>query len=280
MRLLSVDARSREVLPAGSRRMTKGKPMSIDAMAPSRLDKLQARIDELTNFNRHVAHDLRDALASVVSVARLAQAAIDDGQPETALHMIGLAARQAQGGADLVADLLLLAQAEASALPAQAVDLADLARSAVDQVRSTSARDACPRIVVHPLPGAWGVPGLLRQVFVNLVANAVKFTRDVPRPRIDVGATCGAQGTVLYVKDNGVGFDPAQAARLFRPFERLHGTRYPGHGIGLSIVKRVVERHGGRVWAEARDSGGAAFRFTLGARLQAAEADAFDAQAG
>ncbi len=124
--------------------------------------------------------------------------------------------------------------------------------------------------MLHPLPLAWGVPGLLRQVFVNLVANAVKFTRDVPRPRIEVGAARGARGTVLYVQDNGVGFDPAQAARLFRPFERLHGARYPGHGIGLSIVKRVVERHGGRVWAEARHAGGAAFCFTLDARHPAA----------
>jgi signal transduction histidine kinase len=250
--------------------MTKGTSMSHDAIAPCGLATLQARIDDLTNFNRHVAHDLRDALASVVSIARLAQAAIDEGQPETALRMIGLAARQAQGGADLVADLLLLAQAEACALPAKPVDLADLARSAVDQVCSASVRDACPAIVLHALPLAWGVPGLLRQVFVNLVANAVKFTREVPHPRIEVGATPGAHGPVLYVKDNGVGFDPAQAARLFRPFERLHGAGYPGHGIGLSIVKRVVERHGGRVWAESRDAGGAAFCFTLGARHEAA----------
>ena len=254
--------------------------MSVDAFPPSGPGRLQARIDDLTNFNRHVAHDLRDALASVVSVAKLAETAIDRGEPEMAQRLIGLAIGQAQGGMELVADLLMLAQADAAALPAQAVDLADLAAGAIDQVRSTSARDACPRIVVHPLPGAWGVPGLLRQVFVNLVANAVKFTRDVPHPCIEVGAARGAQGAVFYVEDNGVGFDPAQAARLFRPFERLHGARYPGHGIGLSIVKRVVERHGGRVWAEAREAGGAAFRFTLGARREAAGVEAFDLQAG
>lgn len=249
--------------------------MSADAFPPSGLGRLQARIDDLTNFNHHVAHDLRDALASVVSIGRLAEDAIDRGERELARRMIGLAVGQAQGGADLVADLLMLAQADAAALPAQVVDLADLAASAVAQVRSTNARDAIAEIVVHPLPDAWGVPGLLRQVFVNLVANAVKFTREVPRPRIEVGASVGAQGTVLHVADNGIGFDPAQAARLFRPFERLHGARYPGHGIGLSIVKRVVERHGGRVWAESREAGGAAFRFTLGARDQAAGVEDF-----
>jgi signal transduction histidine kinase len=104
---------------------------------------------------------------------------------------------------------------------------------------------------------------LLRQVFVNLLANALKFTRDAATPTIVVQAEHRGGGWTVTVQDNGVGFDPQRAADLFRPFSRLHGARFEGSGIGLTIVQRIVERHGGRVWAEGRPGAGASFHFTL-----------------
>ena len=114
------------------------------------------------------------------------------------------------------------------------------------------------------LPAVTADPGLLRQVFVNLLGNALKFTRDAVAPQVEVGATSQHGQTVLYVRDNGVGFARESATRLFEPFQRLHGTHFQGSGVGLSIVKRIIERHGGRLWAESTPGEGSTFFFTLG----------------
>jgi light-regulated signal transduction histidine kinase (bacteriophytochrome) len=115
---------------------------------------------------------------------------------------------------------------------------------------------------------------LLKQVFINLVGNAVKFTRERNPAEIAIGSATGADGTrVYYVKDNGAGFDPRYAAKLFGVFQRLHRAEdFEGTGIGLAIVQRVVERHGGRVWAESTPGAGATFYFTLGETPEAAAA--------
>jgi len=100
-------------------------------------------------------------------------------------------------------------------------------------------------------------------VLANLIGNAIKFTRDSDSGRIEIGASSVQGGVEVYVRDNGVGFEAAAAERLFTPFTRLHGERFDGHGVGLSIVRRAVERHGGRVWAESQPGQGAVFRFSL-----------------
>jgi signal transduction histidine kinase len=121
-------------------------------------------------------------------------------------------------------------------------------------------------VTVSALPTVEADPGLLRQVYVNLLGNALKFSREASPPLIEVGAYAEGDQQVLFVRDNGVGFDPAQTERMFRPFTRLHDQRYQGHGVGLSIVKRIVERHGGRLWAQARPNAGATFYFSLSSR--------------
>lgn len=100
-------------------------------------------------------------------------------------------------------------------------------------------------------------------MYVNLLGNALKFSRDAQPPQVEVGAFVHEGEQVCFVRDNGVGFDAAEAERLFQPFHRLHGQRFPGHGVGLSIVKRIVERHGGRLWAQAQRQQGATFFFSL-----------------
>lgn len=232
--------------------------------ADSELESLQARLDGLASFNRHVAHDLRGPLVSLNNASRFGQCALQRGDIEAAAHLLQLITRQSEGLTQLLGELLALSEANDARWVEAPVDLNDLARSAIEQVRQSSDDDAAADIRLHPLPPAWGAAGLLRQVFVNLVANAIKFTRGVPSPTIEIGvAPCKAQPT-LYVQDNGIGFDTDAAAGLFQPFGRLHGAQYPGHGIGLSFVKRVVERHGGSVWADARAASGATFFFTLG----------------
>jgi signal transduction histidine kinase len=104
---------------------------------------------------------------------------------------------------------------------------------------------------------------LLKPVLANLISNAIKFTRDVPAGRIEIGAGRTAAGVTVQVRDNGVGFDAAAAGQLFTPFARLHASTFDGHGVGLSIVRRAIERHGGSVWAESQPGQGAVFHFSL-----------------
>ena len=133
----------------------------------------------------------------------------------------------------------------------------------LEQMRQAQPEAADLPVHVGELPTVEADPGLLRQVYVNLLGNALKFSREGAAPQVEVGAFERDGEQVCFVRDNGVGFDAAEAERLFQPFQRLHGQRFPGHGVGLSIVKRIVERHGGRLWAQAQRQQGATFYFSL-----------------
>ncbi|NRF67364.1 sensor histidine kinase [Aquincola sp. S2] len=221
------------------------------------------RIDDLASFNRHVAHDLRGPLGAVAGCARLAEQALERGDQALAARLLNALAGRVEELTQLVVELLALAEASDAPLAPAPVDLTVIAQNAIEQVRLAFDVPA-EQFRLHALPTVDGVPGLLQQVFVNLLGNAVKFTRHVPAPLIEVGFAAAGGHRALYVRDNGVGFDDQRAAGLFQPFSRLHGKEYAGHGIGLSLVKRVVERHGGGVWAAAHPSSpGATFHFTL-----------------
>jgi signal transduction histidine kinase len=162
-----------------------------------------------------------------------------------------------------VEDLLSLARVGEVDLASQPVNLESFVRDTIEQMRLADPRGVPLPVTVSALPTVEADPGLLRQVYVNLLGNAIKFSREASPPQIEVGAYVEDGQQVLFVRDNGVGFDPAQAERMFTPFTRLHDQRYQGHGVGLCIVKRIVERHGGRVWAQAKPDAGATFYFSL-----------------
>ncbi len=146
------------------------------------------------------------------------------------------------------------------------VDLSGLARSVVAQLGLLEPERRVDVVVADGLE-AEGDPHLLRLVLENLLGNAWKFTAREPEARIEFGALDEGGRTAFYVRDNGVGFDMAYAHKLFAPFQRLHAaTEFPGTGIGLATVHRVVARHGGRVWAVGEEGKGATFFFTLGGR--------------
>ncbi len=223
---------------------------------------LREQVDRLTSFNRHVAHDLRSPLSTVACAALRAEQALAAGDVATAQQLLRLLSSRAGRLSDLVGALMSLAQAGEAPWHEGVVDLDALAHEAIDEL---GPRAATATVTLHPLPPVVGVQPLLRQVLVNLLGNALKYSQRAARPHIEVGAHHdGPAGHVtVYVRDNGVGFDPTQAARLFQPFARLHGGEYAGHGIGLSFVKRVIERHGGWVAAARRDPVGAEFCFSL-----------------
>jgi len=146
----------------------------------------------------------------------------------------------------------------------------ELARTIADEVRSVEAeaeRKGSLEIRIDPLPVARGDRALVRQVISNLLQNAVKFSRGRDNACVEVGSRPDSGQTVYFVKDNGAGFDPRYSDKLFGVFQRLHSAeQFEGTGVGLAIVKRIVQRHGGRVWAEGQVDQGATFYFTLQVR--------------
>ena len=181
-----------------------------------------------------------------------------------AKRALPLIADQAESSRRLMAALLSLAKVGDVALERQVVDLSQLVQQVVAQLTLEQNGKPLPQIeVAAGMPSVSADPELLKPVFANLIGNAIKFTRDAAAGRVEIGADQAAGVVTVHIHDNGVGFDDDAAKRLFAPFVRLHEGRFDGHGVGLSIVQRAVERHGGRVWAEGRPGQGATFHFSL-----------------
>ncbi len=226
-----------------------------------RTAELRETIEGLESFNRSVSHDLRGPLGGIAGVAQLAREHMADGNPGQADRMLAAIKRQADASMQTLASLLALARA-GDAQPRRApVDVAAL----VGEVVAAQRVPETAQVTVQPLPTIGADRELLRQVFVNLIGNACKFAADAAQPAVVVGHVPRADGDAFFVRDNGVGFSEADTERLFKPFQRLHGARFEGSGVGLSIVRRIVDHHGGRVWAEGAPGAGATFWFTLGA---------------
>jgi PAS domain S-box-containing protein len=229
-----------------------------------RTSQLQAAMNELEAFSYSVSHDLRAPLRSIDGFSHaLAEDAGTLLPAEAARHLDRIRAATQRMGT-LVDDLLRLSKASRGELKRETIDVSDLAhRIATELGRQEPTRpvtfDIAPALV------AQGDARLLRVALENLLDNAWKFTRHRTNARIEVGRTSPDEATAaFFVRDNGAGFDPTYAEKLFGPFQRLHtASEFPGNGIGLATVRRIVHRHGGRVWAEGEPDRGACFYFTL-----------------
>jgi PAS domain S-box-containing protein len=226
--------------------------------------QLQAAIDELEAFSYSVSHDLR---APLRSIAGFSQALLEDAGtalPADAKEDLTRIRAATQRMGHLIDDLLSLAMLSRAPLTREPVDLSDLATRILGELGSQSPHRSVAGTVAANMTAA-GDPRLLRVVLENLLTNAWKFTSRREHACIEVGYTDREDvATVFYVRDNGVGFDARYADKLFGPFQRLHHVRdFPGTGIGLATVRRIVQRHGGRVWAESQVGQGASFFFTL-----------------
>jgi len=236
---------------------------SLERTVVQRTADLQSIVSGLESFNRNVSHDLRGSLGGMAGLARVAREALEQrGDPEVARRVLPLIEKQASQSADMVSALLTLAKVGDQHLKKALVDLDALTRDVIASLPPASA-GAAPRFVIESLPTVHADADLLRPVLANLLGNAVKFCGDRPDARIEVSAHTELADTVVQVRDNGVGFSATNAANLFLPFSRLHGREFAGHGVGLSIVQRAIERHGGRVWAESETGKGASFFFSL-----------------
>lgn len=232
------------------------------------LEKLEATNKELEAFSYSVSHDLRTPLAATKNFVRLVlEEHADELSPE-ASRVLSLAYRNTGEMENLIQGLLSFSRESRRTLDKQIVDLAQLARHAFAELgKEQSGRRIEFR--VDEMPPSAADPFLMLQVYRNLIANALKFTRTRPTAQIHVGAYREGNKTVHFVRDNGVGFDKAQADQIFGVFQRLHSNdEYEGAGVGLAIVQRIIHRHGGRVWAGGQVDKGATIHFTLGGREQ------------
>jgi signal transduction histidine kinase len=235
----------------------------LEQRVRERTAHLQDLIAGLEVFNRSISHDLRGPLSGIADLSRMAADALAKGDDALARRALPLITAQADASTRLVTTLLALARLEDARLQRAAVDLDALVRDAFREATMGIGGQAPPALVCEALPEVQADADLLRPVLVNLLANAAKFSRHAAAPEVRVSAARQGDDVVVCVHDNGVGFDEAAARDLFQPFRRLHGQRFEGHGLGLSIVKRAVERHGGRVWATSTPGQGAAFRFVI-----------------
>ncbi len=236
---------------------------TLEQRVAQRTAELHEMVAGLESFNRSVSHDLRGPLGGIAGVSRIASQALAKRDLEKVERMLSVITTQADSSGQLVNDLLALARVNEADLALQPIDLQAFVRDTLEQMRQAQPGGEPLPVRVGELPTVQADPGLLRQVVVNLVGNALKFSRDAQPPHVEVGAFAREGEQVCFVRDNGVGFDADEAERLFQPFHRLHDQRFPGHGVGLSIVKRIVERHGGRLWAQAKRQQGATFFFSL-----------------
>ena len=221
------------------------------------LQEIQAMNGELESYAYTVSHDLRTPLRSIRGFADVLALDYADRLPPEALDMLARIGSNAERLGELTEHLLRLSRVTRAPFERSPVDLAALAREIQPDLEGVAQ-------VTWGLPEhlvVAGDPALLRMVLANLLENAVKFTAGVPGARVELRE----EGLgVVAVQDNGVGFDMAFASKLFRPFQRLHDRTYPGTGIGLATVARIVERHGGRVWVESAPDQGTTVRFTVG----------------
>lgn len=223
-------------------------------------------IDGLESFNVMVSHDLRGPIGAIAGAAGVARDALEQGNREPALQLLVAVEKQARDSAQLIQELLALGRASGTDLALETLTLDEVVGEAMDTLQLDAAARRC--LVVRNGRQPFSADRLLlRQVFVNLIGNAFKYSRQQAHPRIRVAAAESDGRIVFGVHDNGIGFDPIRSADLFVPFRRLHGRGVEGSGVGLTIVKRIVERHGGHVWADGRPGDGASFYFSLAVGL-------------
>jgi len=235
----------------------------VNTELQSRTIALEAANKELDGFSYSVSHDLRAPLRAIDGFSRLLEEACGSKVDAEGLRFLAMIRTQCHKMAQLIDDLLTFARMGRKPIAASEINMEALAREVFEEVCGQAGMKSVG-LQVGPLPPAWGDPSLIRQVWTNLLSNAIKYSATREQPQITVSGQARTAETEYCVRDNGVGFDMQYYNKLFAVFERLHSAEeFPGSGVGLAIVHRIVSRHGGRVWAEAKENEGAAFYFTL-----------------
>lgn len=230
----------------------------LERRVEERTAQLQEVNKELESFAYSVSHDLRAPLTSIAGYARLLQEELADKANTNIASYIIAINESVKRMQKLIEDLLSFSRMARTDIHHTQVDFARMVDAIIQEV--TLAQRSTAQFKVSELPVIEGDEAMLRIAFTNLISNAVKFSSKNPNPIVEIGSYKENSKTIIYVKDNGVGFDPALSEKLFNVFQRLHSEKdFPGTGIGLALVRRVISRHGGRVWAQSEPGKGATF---------------------
>ena len=228
-----------------------------------RTEELEVANKELEEFSYSMSHDMRAPLRAIDGFSKLLHEEHGTQLDDEGRRLLTVVRNNARQMGRLIDDILHFLRMGKRKMEVGAVDVAAAAREAMAELRAAAPQRRL-RLEIGELPPAWGDREMIRQVMLNLLSNAIKFSPADAETVIEVAGAAGAQEDVYQVKDWGIGFDMQYANKLFRVFERVHPTgQYEGTGIGLAIVRRIVDRHGGRVWAEGRVGEGATFHFAL-----------------
>ena len=236
---------------------------SLERKVLERTEQLEAAVKELEAFSYSVSHDLRAPLRVINGFGKLLMrkydGKLDKDAVETLQAIVGNAKRMGQ----LIDDLLDFSRLGKTPIVKNEVDMVEMVKNVLTETLSVEPVNTT-EINLKELTPALCDPSLIKQVWVNLVSNAVKYSRKRDKPEIEIG-TIGENGhTTYYIRDNGAGFDMEHSDKLFGVFQRLHKMdEYEGTGVGLALAKRIINKHGGKIWAEAKVDQGATFYFTL-----------------
>ncbi|MDF2437979.1 MAG: hypothetical protein K0Q95_2355 [Bacteroidota bacterium] len=227
------------------------------------LEELEIANKELEAFTYSVSHDLRSPLRAIHGYTKIIAADYGDKIDGEGKELMEGVMRNAIRMGQLIDDLLAFSRTGKKELVKQDIDMTNLANAVVEEVRvSTGNRKG--KIEVQELPPSYADHSLLTLVFTNLINNALKYSSTKENPEITIGSMKKNNETIYYIKDNGVGFDMQYYNKLFGVFQRLHSAQeFEGTGVGLALIKRIILRHGGRIWAEGKKGEGAIFYFTL-----------------
>lgn len=234
----------------------------LEKRVAERTAELRATNEELESFSYSVSHDLRTPIRSIQGFSELLQEEFQAALGETGNIYLERIIAAAQRMDALTRDILAFARSGRVTVGEHPIDMGRLVAEVVGELEPQT-RNRRIEWTIDPLPPAMGDEALLKQVWANLLSNAVKYTRPRETARIGVTGRDDGKAIAFEVSDNGIGFEPVYADRLFHIFERLQPEQFEGTGVGLAHVRRIVERHGGCVEAEGRPGEGAVFRFVL-----------------
>ncbi len=235
---------------------------TLEDKVKARTAQLEAVNKELEAFSYSVSHDLRAPLRIINGFSRMV--IHSDGQTlsKEAQENLRVIIKNAEQMGQLIDDLLDFSRLGRSSLAVKPVEMSDIVRAVIQEIQSN--QEVSADIQIHELLQAKCDPILMKQVWTNLISNAVKYSRKKDNPKIDIGIAHHNGSTTYYVKDNGAGFDMKFSDKLFAVFQRLHKvTEYEGTGVGLALVHRIITKHNGHIWADGKVGEGATFYFTL-----------------
>ncbi len=224
--------------------------------------ELEAANRELESFSYSVSHDLRTPLRAIDGFSRILLDEHSEKFDDEAKRLFDIVRTNTRKMDQLISDVLAFSRMGRKEMSTSKIDMGELANEVLGELKNEADKRNV-EVDIKELPPTTGDRAMLHLVIANLLSNAIKFTVGINNARVEIGAEAEGSDNVYYVKDNGTGFDMAYSHKLFDVFQRLHGEEFEGTGIGLAIVQRIILKHGGRVWAEAKTGEGAIFYFTL-----------------